>query len=104
MKSRPGVDIILGAKLLMAIGTDRERFRNAHELGAFFGTAPYTQSSGQHKSVHFRFSVTKGCGRPSIKWPLPRSEPAPGQKPRMRKSAKKVKKGPTPCDVSPICG
>ncbi|MBI1925056.1 IS110 family transposase [Candidatus Poribacteria bacterium] len=57
--SLPGVDVVLGAKLLVAIGTDRERFTTADELGAFFGTSPYTKSSGQHKSVHFRKACHK---------------------------------------------
>ena len=41
----PRVDVILAAKLLVAMGTDRERFSSANELQSFFGTAPYTKSS-----------------------------------------------------------
>ncbi len=58
-RSLPGVDIILAVKLLVAIGTDRERFSNANELQSFFGTAPYTKSSGQYRSVHFRLACNK---------------------------------------------
>ena len=58
--SLPGVDVILGAKLLVGIGTDRQRFANAKELQAFFGTAPYTKRSGQYRSVRFRFACHKG--------------------------------------------
>ncbi len=59
-RSLPGVDTILAAKLLAAIGTDRKRFSSANELQSFFGTAPYTKSSGQYRSVHFRFACHKG--------------------------------------------
>jgi transposase len=59
-RSLPGVDYILAAKLLVSIGTDRDRFANANELQSFFGTAPYTKSSGKHRSVHFRFACHKG--------------------------------------------
>ena len=59
-QSLPGVDIILAAKLLVAIGTDRARFQNANELQSLFGTAPYTKKSGQYESVHFRFACHKG--------------------------------------------
>ncbi len=55
----PRVDVILAAKLLVAIGTDIERFSSANELQSFFGTAPYTKSSGQYRSVHFRFACHK---------------------------------------------
>jgi transposase len=59
-RSLPGVDVILAAKLLVAIGTDRERFSSADELQSYFGTAPYTKSSGQYRGVHFRFACHKG--------------------------------------------
>jgi transposase len=59
-QSLPGVDVILAAKLLTALGTDRKRFASASELQSFFGTAPYTKSSGQYRSVHFRYACHKG--------------------------------------------
>jgi len=58
-RSLPGVDIILAAKLLVSIGIDRERFSSANELQSFYGTAPYTKSSGEHRSVHFRKACHK---------------------------------------------
>lgn len=58
-QSLPGVDIVLGAKLLVAIGTDRHRFAAATELQALFGTAPYTKSSGKNRGVHFRKACHK---------------------------------------------
>jgi hypothetical protein len=59
-RSLPGVDVILAAKLLVNIGTDRERFNSANELQSFFGTAPYTLSSGRYRGVHFRKACHKG--------------------------------------------
>jgi transposase len=58
-RSLPGVDVIIAAKLLVSIGTSRERFTSANELQSFFGTAPYTKGSGQYRSVHFRFACNK---------------------------------------------
>lgn len=58
-RSLPGVDVILAAKLLVSIGTDKERYASANELQSFFGTAPYTKGSGQYRSVHFRFACNK---------------------------------------------
>jgi transposase len=58
-RSLPGVDTILAGKLLVFIGKDRERFSSALELQSYFGTAPYTKSSGQHRGVHFRFGCNK---------------------------------------------
>ena len=58
-RSLPGVDTILAGKLLVFIGTDRERFSSALELQSYFGTAPYTKSSGQYRGVHFRFGCNK---------------------------------------------
>jgi transposase len=59
-KSLPGVDVILAAKLVCTIGTDKSRFNTANEMQCLFGTAPYTKSSGKSKSVHFRKACHKG--------------------------------------------
>ena len=58
-RSLPGVDTILAGKLLVFIGTDRERFSSALELQSYLGTAPYTKSSGKHRGVHFRLGCNK---------------------------------------------
>lgn len=58
-KSLPGVDVILSAKLLVAIITPRQRFASANELQSLFGTAPYTKSSGQNRSVPERKACHK---------------------------------------------
>jgi transposase len=55
--SLPGADYLLGAKLLVLYaGRD---FSNANEAQAFYGTAPYTASSGNYHSVRFRIGCHK---------------------------------------------
>ena len=55
--SLPGADYLLGAKLLILYaGRD---FTNANEAQVFYGTAPYTASSGKYRSVRFR----RGCNK-----------------------------------------
>jgi len=51
----PGADYLLGAKLLV-IYAGRD-FSTANEAQVFYGTAPYTASSGKYRCVRFR----KGC-------------------------------------------
>ena len=55
--SLPGADYLLGAKLLtLYAGRD---FSNANEAQVFYGTAPYTASSGKYHSVRFRIGCHK---------------------------------------------
>lgn len=56
-KSLPGADYVLGAKLLVLYaGKD---FNSASEAQVFYGTAPYTVSSGKHRVVRFRTGCSK---------------------------------------------
>jgi transposase len=56
-KSLPGADYILGAKLLVLYaGKD---FSSANEAQVFYGTAPYTLSSGKYRAVRFRTGCHK---------------------------------------------
>lgn len=50
----PGAGPVLLPRLIVAFGTQRERFRSASELAAYSGIAPVTKQSGKSKSVHFR--------------------------------------------------
>lgn len=56
-RSLPGADYVLGAKLLVLY--DGRDFDCVSEIGAFYGTAPYTARSGQ--SVYIRFR--RGCNK-----------------------------------------
>jgi transposase len=50
----PGAGAVLVPRLIVALGTQRDRYESAAELAAYSGIAPVTRRSGQSKSVHFR--------------------------------------------------
>ncbi len=56
-KSLPGADYLLGAKLLVLYAS--RDFDSANEAQAFYGTAPYTASSGKYRAVRFRTGCNK---------------------------------------------
>jgi len=55
----PGAGPALAPRLLVAMGTDRERFDAADEVATFSGIAPVTERSGQHTWVHWRLACSK---------------------------------------------
>jgi transposase len=55
----PGAGPALGPRLLVAFGTDRERFQAAHELQALSGVAPVTKRSGKACIVYRRWACPK---------------------------------------------
>ena len=55
----PGAGAVLVPRLIVAFGTQRDRYQSAAELAAYSGIAPVTRQSGQSKSVHFRFVCPK---------------------------------------------
>jgi len=57
--SLPGAGAALAPRLLVAMGTDRERFPSADEVATFVGIAPVTERSGQHTWVHWRLACSK---------------------------------------------
>lgn len=56
-RSLPGVDYILGAKILVIYST--RDFASANEAQQLFGTVPYTAASGQSRRVGFRKGANK---------------------------------------------
>jgi len=54
-RTLPGADYVLGAKLLVLYAS--REFSSANEAQAFWGTCPYTSSSGSMTAIGFR----KGC-------------------------------------------
>ena len=56
-KSLPGADYLLGAKLLVLYAS--RDFDSANEAQVFYGTAPYTSSSGKYRAVRFRTGCNK---------------------------------------------
>jgi transposase len=55
----PGAGPVLLPRLIVAFGTQRERYQSAGELAAYSGIAPVTKQSGRSKSVHFRFACPR---------------------------------------------
>jgi len=57
--SLPGAGEVLVPRLIVALGTRRERFDSAYEIQCFSGIAPVTESSGKNRWVHFRVACPK---------------------------------------------
>lgn len=55
----PGAGPALLPRLIVAFGTQRDRWNCADELEAYSGIAPVTQQSGKSRWVHFRWSCPK---------------------------------------------
>lgn len=55
--SLPGADYILGAKILVLYAS--RNFQTASEVGALYGTSPYTARSGSNVRVRFRWGCNK---------------------------------------------
>src|SRR5438067_404609 len=57
--SLPGAGPVFAPRLLAAMGSQRERYQNADEVGTWSGIAPVIESSGKSRWVHFRFACPK---------------------------------------------
>jgi len=55
----PGAAAVLAPRLLVAFGTDRQRYASAQEMECYSGIAPVTEASGQSQWVHFRWACPK---------------------------------------------
>lgn len=64
-RSFPGAGPVLAPRLLVAYGTDRERFQSAQEVQQFFGIAPVRKQSGKSHLIHMRYRCPK-FGRQSF--------------------------------------
>jgi transposase len=58
-RSFPGAGPALAPRLLVAFGTQRDRFQSAQEVQQLYGIAPVTRASGQSQVVHMRFRCPK---------------------------------------------
>jgi transposase len=58
-RSLPGAGAALAPRLLVAFGTDRERYEHAAEVQSYSGTAPVTKRSGKSLQVQRRFACPK---------------------------------------------
>jgi hypothetical protein len=57
--SLPGAGAVLVPRLVVAFGTQRDRFREAYEMECLSGIAPVTKSSGRSRLVEFRRACPK---------------------------------------------
>lgn len=58
-RSLPGAGPCLAPRLLVAFGTQRDRFKSATEVAQFSGIAPVIRQSGTTKTVHVRYRCPK---------------------------------------------
>jgi transposase len=64
-RSFPGAGPALAPRLLVAFGTQRDRFASAQEVQQLFGIAPVKKASGQAQTIHMRYHCPK-FGRQSF--------------------------------------
>jgi len=64
----PGAGPINAARLLAAMGEDRERFHGADEVQKCSGIAPVTKRSGQTTWVHWRWKCPKFLRQTFVEW------------------------------------
>lgn len=68
VESFPGAGPALEPRLLAALGTDRDRFPSAAAMACCFGIAPVTESSGNSRWVHWRWSCSKFVRQTFHEW------------------------------------
>jgi len=68
VSSFPGVGKALAPRLIAALGTQRERFRNANELQSYSGIAPVQESSGKQHWTHVRRACPKFVRQTFQEW------------------------------------
>jgi transposase len=64
----PGAGASLAPRLLVALGDERERFKNADELQMYTGIAPVTERSGQKCWVHWRTQCPRFLRQTIVEW------------------------------------
>jgi len=63
-RSLPGAGGALVPRLIVAFGTQRERYQSAYEMQCYSGIAPVTEASGKSQWVHIRaWPAPSFCGR-----------------------------------------
>ena len=58
-RSFPGAGAALAPRLLVAFGTNRDRFDTSDDVAQFYGIAPVVVQSGNSKTVHVRYRCPK---------------------------------------------
>jgi transposase len=57
--SLPGAGPVLVPRLIVAFGTDRQRYESAYEMQCYSGIAPVKEASGKSIWIHSRFACPK---------------------------------------------
>lgn len=66
--SFPGAGPVFTARVLVAFGEDRYRFRSADELQRYSGVAPVTERSGKSSWVHWRWACGSFVRQTFVEW------------------------------------
>ena len=66
--SFPGAGPKLAPRLLVAFGTNRERYQTAAELQMYTGVSPVIERSGQKSWTHWRYSCPKFLRQTFVEW------------------------------------
>ena len=66
--SFPGAGAQFAPRLMVAFGTNRNRYKSANELQKYAGIAPVTERSGQKTWVHWRYSCPTFLRQTFVEW------------------------------------
>lgn len=66
--SFPGAGQVMAPRLIVAFGTQRERYSSARELQAYSGIAPVLERSGKTSWTHFRWTCPKFLRQTFHEW------------------------------------
>ena len=67
-QSLPGAGVALAPRLMVALGTQRDRYSSASDLQSFSGIAPVKEASGNTQWVHFRQACPKFLRQTFHEW------------------------------------
>jgi len=67
-KTLPGAGAAMAPRLSVLFGADRQRWRSAGELQAYYGIAPVTEKSGRQKWVHWRWNAPVFARQSLVEW------------------------------------
>ena len=67
-RSLPGCGSVYGPRLLVAMGSDRERYDDASGVAKYAGIAPVVERSGNKEWIHWRWSCPKFLRQSFVEW------------------------------------
>lgn len=66
--SLPGAGPVMAPRLLVAFGSNRDRYQVANEIQKYAGIAPVIEKSGNHSWTHWRYNCPKFLRQTFIEW------------------------------------